>query len=731
MPTATTPIMRVLFSICFCLSLLVFGVRAQEVVPPPGPDQAEEVVRVSTELVQTDVMVFDKQGRFVDGLGREQFELRVDGRPQAISFFERVTSGSINEETQLAAARGGLGTRPSAKNSGAVRPLDRSRTILFFVDDLHLAPDSIARARDTLVRFIREEMGQNDEAVVISASGQVGFLQQLTSDKMVLRAAIARLNYRANNVRDFDRPPMSEFQAIAIDRRDPNVFDYFIEQLMRDTPGLRRTAAESLVTNRANNLIRQGSAITTNTLATLENVVRSSATLTGRKLVLFISDGFFLNSRDSNVRDRLRRITDAAARSGVVIYAMDARGLTSGLPDASSDSGFDLTGRLQAASAGETSALQDPLFTLAADTGGRALVNTNALNAAFTKALAETSAYYLIAWRPERVDERQPKFRRIELSVTGRRDLTVLVRRGFYDTPPKPTPTASKDAKDNPPTKSPDAELFSALRSSIPVNALPTSLSIGYVNTPDAGMLLTASIGISAEALDLAAGGKQSAKADVIGGVYDDRGKLVYNFKQQLTVVPDVINRAAPGAERRHILYSEQTRVAPGLYQVRVATRDTRNGRTGSAMQWIEIPDIATGRFTLGSIFVGERTQNAAKTEKAEEQQVQISADRRFARNSWLRFLTNIYNAARGSGSGTAAAPDIALQVQVFRDDQPVVTMPLRKVSTEGIADRARIPYAAELFLEGLPAGRYILQVTAIDRLAKTNSTQRINFFIE
>src|ERR1700730_1279945 len=71
---------------------------------PPKPD--EEVVRVYTDLVQTDVMVFDKQGRFVNGLKREDFQLRIDGKPQPIEFFERVAAGSANEEMQLSAARG-------------------------------------------------------------------------------------------------------------------------------------------------------------------------------------------------------------------------------------------------------------------------------------------------------------------------------------------------------------------------------------------------------------------------------------------------------------------------------------------------------------------------------------------------------------------------------------------------------------------------------------------------
>ncbi|HEX7957643.1 MAG TPA: hypothetical protein VF508_11905, partial [Pyrinomonadaceae bacterium] len=86
---------------------------AQQTAPPaaqqPAPAAAapekedEEVVRISTELVQTDVMVFDGSGKFVDGLRPEQFELRVDGKPRQIAFFDRVRAGTVNEDAQIAA----------------------------------------------------------------------------------------------------------------------------------------------------------------------------------------------------------------------------------------------------------------------------------------------------------------------------------------------------------------------------------------------------------------------------------------------------------------------------------------------------------------------------------------------------------------------------------------------------------------------------------------------------
>jgi hypothetical protein len=129
--------------------------------------------------------------------------------------------------------------------------------------------------------------------------------------------------------------------------------------------------------------------------------------------------------------------------------------------------------------------------------------------------------------------------------------------------------------------------------------------------------------------------------------------------------------------------------------------------------------------------MVGEITKGAEgfKDELASIAGSRLSVDHRFDRTSKLRFLTFIYNASRGTNG--ASSPDVALQVQVLRDDQPVITTPLRKVQNDGAADLARIAYAAEIPLEGMPAGRYVLQVTAIDRIAKTSASQRVNFEIE
>jgi VWFA-related protein len=727
-------------------------------------NQKPDVVRVNTSLVQTDVMVFNKQGGFVDGLTREQFVLKVDGRPRDISFFERIVAGSRNEEAQLAAARGNSGPG----KTGAI-PLDRGRTVFFFIDDIHLSAGSMKQTRLLLQRFIDREMGQNDEAAITSSSGQIGFLQQLTDDKGVLRAATERLMTKPYTAKDSDQPPISEYQAILIERSDPDVLDFFVEYLIKENPMLGRSAAEGMVRSRASRLLHQAAPITTNTLSVLKSLVDRSAALPGRKLLFLISDGFVLDPRNSDSSDRVRRITSAAAASGVVIYSIDARGLATGLPEASSSAGLDISGRLLRTTTGELTASRDVLSALASETGGLGFYNNNTLSKAVTTALKETSAYYLIAWRPENDEQGNAKSHRIEVSIDGKPNLVIRFRRAFGEVISSEAADRSKDQPTAPARKSPNEELRDALGSAYPKNELPISITLNFIDVPQYGATLTTSLKVSTSSLVLEAeGGPPQAILDVTGAIFDDQGKSVSTFNKRFTIKANPANPTPEPPES--FLYNYFSIITPGLYQVRVAALDEKQGRSGSNMQWIQVPDVGSKALTLSSLIVGEkRTESEnppaeAITNEPDKQpstfrQVSLNVDHHFARSSHLRFLTFVYNALRNS-SGTAApasapapsgqgsslsganvppgsatvpgnAPDLAVQVQVFRDNEPVITMPLAKIQVEGASDLLRLPYGAEVSLDGLQPGRYVLLVTVIDRVAKASASQRFGFQVD
>jgi VWFA-related protein len=712
---------RQLLLVCvasFLFQICGINTRGQQQNPdtaqPEQQEQDEDVIRISTDLVQTGVSVLDKRGRFVEGLKKEDFELRVDGKPVEIGFFERVAAGTAREEAQLAAARGEspAKVKDRAKDAEGARPPERGRVIVFFVDDIHAAPDSLKRTKDTIIKFIDREMGQNDLVAITSSSGQIGFLQQYTNNKDVLKMAVSRLTYRNFATRDVEIPIMTDGQALLIDQGDKAVATFFVQETMRMW-NVPPTTAKEMVSQRARILVQQSAGLNKAALSTLETLARRAAGLPGRKLVFFISDGFPLDARNSAMLDRLRSIADASLRSGVMIYTMDARGLVTDMMDATVED--PPTGSVAFASrvVGE-----DVLNRLAADTGGRFIHNTNSLGPEVTEALQETSLYYLLAWRPNLTGSK--KFHRIEVSIKNRSGLSVRVQRGYFEPTPEVKPKENTNAK----AKAPVDPLNKAINSLFPKREIPTRLVLSYMDAPASGSTLVTSMKVEADALKFEKrGGKTAAVVDIAGTVYDDHGKALDSFKHRLTVTP----ASSAGARPPDIIYNYRSTLKPGLYQVRVAAVDRASGQTGSAVEWVKIPDLSKQGFSMSSLIVGERKPGAAEEKKSDTllEDVAVSVDRRFERSSNLRFLVYIYNAARAAAAN--AQPDVALQVQIFRDDQLVITMPPRKLSTES-QDPTHLAYAAEIPLQELKPGQYVLQVTALDRIASARESQRVSF---
>jgi VWFA-related protein len=699
----------------------------------------EETVRIETALIQTGVMVFDKQGRFVEGLRQEDFELTVEGRPTPLSFFERVAGAppAATKET----TPGGRNAKGEAAN--AERPAaSGARTVIFFADDRHLSFESRKRARDLIKHLIDQELTDEDVAAVVSSSGRIGFLQQFTDNRAVLREAAARLGDDKNR-EEGDRlhPPMTETEALLIDRNDPQVTEQFAAAIIAASLAWNMEDAVLQARSRARNVLQLAAILARNTYDTLEQTVRRSAQMPGRKIVILISDGFLLDPSNTDSSQRLRRVTDAAARANAVVYTLDAKGLDATSPKSWTAAGFRVK-------SDERFYIQEPLAAIAEQTGGRLVKNKNDMRPDIERALAEASRYYLLAWRPDPDAKAKEKFRRIEVKVKGRPELTVRLQNGYLEEEPKPSKEVAKAAKGEaknlkagaataPPPDPSVEQLRTALNSFAPRIELPTSLSVNYLEAED-GSVLSASVRVEGSAVSFTREGDTvKADVDVVGVVYDSKGKAEATFSRRLS-----LNAPASrfeGGRTPNVYYNHQTKLAPGLHQMRVATRDAKTGLVGSAVQWVEVPDLARRKLALSSLLVAEARAEAAHrlTDPAggdadakliEPAAAEISVDRRFERTSALRYLVFIYNAARGSAG--AVSPDVTLQTQIFRGKRAVVTAPPARVNAEG-QDPARLAYAAEVPLEGLPPGRYSLSVTVSDRASKATAAQRLSFVVK
>lgn len=710
-----------------CLTALLSFPAQPALAQQPAPSPQEDgVLRIKTDLVQTAITVVDKEGHFVDGLDRGQFTLLLDGQPRPITFFERVTAGSARERQLVSHSEAEL-TVLKAQAAGASV---RGRTIVFFIDDLHFSADSMRRTRDMLRHFLDSEMTAKDSVAIASSSGQIGFLGQFTSNKAVLNAAIERLVPIPYTVRGYGSggTKMSEYDALQIDSSKSNetVLNFYIREcvvqskvpkIIPDAQKAIAATCETQARNSARGVLMQAGNITTNTYASLESLMRSSARSPGRKLAFFLSDGFLMDTgpHGPNLRGKLDNIIDAAQRAGVVVYTIDARGLVTNVPGLNQSNARLDTG----AAVGEISANQDAMHALAEETGGRALRNQNYFDRWVDKVLDETSNYYLLAWRPDKEEEKASKFRHVKVTIAGRSDLTVRAPRGYVEGPPPAAPVApvaTAPATDKP-AKGPDAKLWDALLDYYPSGTLPTLLSLTYLNTPKNETVLTSAMQISSAGLGYGEDGKQAATIKLAGVILNDKGKIVSSFKNQLNV-----NALGAGKSDSGVIYNHHTPLAPGIYQVRVAARDEKSGSVGSAIQWVVIPNLATRALTTSSVLLGGQVLDTGKTADADPQ-VQLSVDRRFSRLTRLGYWMFIYNAKRDA----AGAPNLTVLTQVLRDGRVLLASPQRKLS-QGGADPERIPFGEELGLKTLAPGAYDLRVTITDSVAGTSITNSIDF---
>ena len=362
---------------------------AQQGSAPVRPAD-QPVFRLSVSLVQLDAVVTDKKGRHVSTLGRDDFEVYQDGRPQPVVAVSYVDADDGWVDTS------GLPPLPVE----ALKPEDARRVIAVVVDDLRMSFESIYYARRGIGQFFDRQFQPGDLGMLVTTSG--AGVSQLTYSPKVLKAASSRLRYSLWNMQAASAlAPIDG--VIGFDGAEGNY--------------LERTFAESAI-------LRIADAI---------NAVKK---LPGRKSVVLVSEGFSVFGfgwDNAYIRDMLQRLVDRSNRAGVVIYAVDPRGLVvTGLTAADNVRG----GGAGIASARATALResQDGLRFVTGETGGFAVVNSNDLAMGFGRIMADQKGYYLIGYQPEAGTlnvNSERKFRTLKIKVKPK-GLKIRTRSGFY-----------------------------------------------------------------------------------------------------------------------------------------------------------------------------------------------------------------------------------------------------------------------------------------------------------
>ncbi len=740
--------------------------------------QDEPLIRLETELVQIDMVVTGKDGKPVAGLRREDFELYEDGKIQTITHFAIGTS-----------TRPATWLRPKSiprKGSAPVNATESSpaevtsgRYIVLAVDDYHLEPGNLMFTRQALKNFVRDQMVAGDQVALVTTSGILGMYQQFTSQKRILERAIDRLTVQNRTMEtNFDIPRITEYQAELIDRGDRDALELAVQEILRlegtmnaggggggggsggggsqgggrgggggaqasnslDATSPRARAIEQ-ARSKARMLLAMNANYTRATLETLNQTIRSLRPLTGRKMLVLFSDGFYLGGNHASQIFDMRRITDAATRAGVVIYSVDARGLVATPPggDASQPAFSDgqLAGLRTRIELGSIEAKRDGINALAYDTGGFLVLNTNDLNLGLEKILADNEIYYVLAYEPPE-SRRDGRFHKIEVRIADRPELKVRTRKGYFapdEKAEKKTVAEEKKsdkASDQPSAveKAKEAEILGGIASLFPLREIPVDIVVDYLDTPDRGSLALLSGFIEAKNLDLRQiKGMQSGRLDLRVIVFDEKGKTIVNYNDQISL--NLPAKTAENVRKYGLSYRKFVNLNPGFYQARVAIREEATGKIGSASSWVEVPDLKKKKLAMSSVLLsmGSEREPSATAGNGEEPLPlnPTTAKRRFPQKSKIDFIIFAYNARHSEGT----PPDVVVQSQVYSGSKLVYASPLAKMTIMPDTDLQRIPYAARVALDDFAPGEYELRVVAIDRATKETAFRSVNFQIE
>ncbi|HYX30298.1 MAG TPA: VWA domain-containing protein [Pyrinomonadaceae bacterium] len=702
---------------------LVIAQKPQQPAPPPPkpPSQtqtppeidSQDVVKITTNLVQVDAVV-TKDGKQVTDLTANDFELLEDGKPQTITNFSYISNivpaplpatASVKEKTPRDKLAPPI---PPA----VLRPQDPRRTIALVIDDMGMSAPSVAIARQQARKFVREQLQPNDLVAIIRTSGEVGSLQQFTTNRRMLENAIDKLRWY----------PSSRAG----------------QQVFAPMGGLFGAAPGDAFFN--------GRSIS-GTLQVLKFIVEGMRDLSGRKSLVVMSDMLPIETQepgtvnltpgDGTLADerlsylaQLKKVAELAIRGSVVIYSVDTTGLVyTGLTAADNLATISRS-QINSQINDLMSSRSWQLFTnrqggdlIARQTGGFQVRNSNDFG--LKRIVEDQNGYYLLAYRP--TDQTfNRKFHHLKV-VVKRHGLVVRTREGFF---------GIDEASVRPPELTAGDQMKKALMSPFGANEITVRLTTLFTNFTD-GSLLRSLLYIDPQNLTFEdeSGGSHVANFDLGIVLFGENGRLV---DQQSRLVTLRLNKDTyDSALRSGIVYELDTPLKQaGAFQFRVALRDRTSSKIGSAGEFVEVPNLTNGRVALsGLVLLKEmldKPDNATVTQQdARDTIIAGPAVRQFHQGDKLIFAYSIYNAQQHA---TTHQPQLVTQARLFRDGKLLFTGNRTPLEANGQTDLKRIPGVGRLQLgTDYSPGEYVLQVLVTDQLAKEKqqiATQWIDFEI-
>ncbi len=691
------------------LLLLALPAAAQQIGTNavPGKDSTY-TLNVQSQLVTETVVVKDKQGKFIPGLKADDFTVTEDGAPQKIRVFEHESlpvdaqplPPSSRDDEQIKIYRRLASTSFAAE--GDKHQYKNRRLLAFYFDMTTMRPDDQLRALSAAEKFVRTQMTESDMVSILRyGGGAVDVLLDFTADRNRMLSILETMVVGEGQGSAEGVDDSSSADTGAAFGQDSGEFNIF-------------------------NTDRQ--------LSALQTAAHMLGQMNEKKVLLYFASGLRLNGNDNQAQ--LRATVDAAVRSGVSFWPVDARGLVAQAPlgDATQGSpGGQSMYNGTAAQAGNDrfQQSQDTLYALAADTGGKAFFDNNDLAQGIVRAQKAVSDYYLIGYYTTNTAQ-NGHFRKVNIALSAPQNASLDYRQGYF---------AGKEfGKFNGAEK--ERQLEDALMLGDPVTDLTVAMEVNYFQLNRAEYFIPITVKIPGRELALAKRfGNEHTMIDFVCEIKDEvGGTTVTNLRDSVDV--KLSDATAAQLAQRPVEYSTGFTLLPGRYNIKFLARDNETGRIGTYQTSFAIPNLnkETKRLPISSVVLSSQRvdtrQALFNTMKGKEQAKNDAVDplvngdgklipsvtRTFHLDRTMEVYLQAYvgstvtaPAATGvAPSSSTAKPLVAYVEFIQAGSKRVETRPVQAV-TLAESRLGVTPVNIKVSLKDLQPGEYQCQVTVLD----------------
>jgi VWFA-related protein len=691
---------------------LAFPALPQQAAAPaqqPAAAAPKGVTRFSTtrQLVVVDVTAKDKQGNPIRGLKPADFTLLEDGKKQEITVFEyQELEETVPPEPKPAPSIKGSEAKPiEAASTPAVKSLtanqiapskpgevkykDRRLLVMFF-DMTSMPVQDQVRAQTAAKKFIGTQMQTSDLMAIMTFSTDLRVLQDFTDDRDALQKTVKGL-------------VIGEGSDLAVDGST-------------GADNEEDTGAAYTADDTEFNIFN-----TDRKLAALESAARMLGSLPEKKALVYFASGVSKTGVDNEAQ--LRATVNAAIRNNVSFFPIDARGLVAAAPLGDATKGSPGGAGMYSGSSARTQQAQfqgqqETLYTLAADTGGKALLDNNDLALGIQEAQKAISSYYILGYYTSN-DKLDGRYRRIKLTMNSNELMAKVskldYRQGYF---------AGKDFKQFD-SSDKERQLQEALMLGDPITDLSVALEVDYFRMARDRYFVPITVKIPGSELELAKhGGAETTKIDFIGEVKDSKGQTQGNVRDFQEI--KLKGESAAQLAKRTLAYDTGFTLAPGSYTLKFLTRENATGKMGTFETKFTVPDLTTQvkYVPISSVVLSSQRQPLSESLASAEKNKKILAMNPLVQdnNKLIPSVTRVFKKEQDmfvfleayQPEAQSTQPLVAT-VSFFRGKvKAFETAPLP--ITEGLDAKSKaLPIRFSVPLSKLQPGRYTCQVSVLD----------------